>query len=123
MVSSNEKSSFFSEKSAISIIKRDVMECNLPFRGDTYDGCYHNCIYCYARYLKEQIYKNWYSDNPRPANIIDLKKRFDSGFQFHESEKRSETYYVNRAIKHGFPIRLGTHVDCFQECEKKKDWN
>lgn len=108
----------FGEKSAISIIKRDVMECNLPFRGDTYDGCYHNCIYCYARCQKE--FRNiWYTDNPRPADIFKLKNRFSSGFSFRGIGRKGDTYYVDRTINHRFPIRLGTQVDCFQKCEKE----
>lgn len=109
----------FGEKSAISIIKRDVMECNLPFRGDTYDGCYHNCIYCYARWRKEVQYKSWYTDDPRPADMDNLKKRFSLGFNFCGGGRKGDTYYVNRAIYHRVPIRLGTQVDCFQKCEKE----
>lgn len=107
----------FREKSAISIIKRDVAECNLPFRGDTYDGCYHNCIYCYARCGKFR--DNWYTDNPRPVDIDALKKRFEQGFNFTGAGRKGDTYYVNRAIHRKFPIRLGTQTDCFQKCERK----
>jgi len=110
--------SVFGEKSAISIIKRDVLECNLPFRGDTYDGCYHNCVYCYARWQKE-FRKIWYSENPRPADISDLKRRFELGFRFKGRGRGGDTFYVNRAIRHRFPIRLGTQTDCFQPCERK----
>lgn len=110
--------STFKEKSAIKIIKRDVLECNLPFRGDTYDGCFHNCIYCYAREQQER-WENWYPENPRPANIATLKKRFHLGFNSSEKGKMGDTSYVNRAIKHQHPIRLGTESDPFQKCERK----
>lgn len=108
----------FREKSAIKIIDRDVFECNLPFRGDTYEGCYHNCIYCYAREQQER-YNNWHTENPRPADVEALKKRFKHGFSFSEKEKMGDTAYVNRAIKHQHPIRIGTESDPFQKCEKE----
>lgn len=108
----------FRENSAIKVIKRDVMECNLPFRGDTYDGCSHNCIYCYAREQQER-YGNWYPENPRPADIDSLKKRFELGFNYTEKKNMGDTAYVNRAIQHRHPIRIGTESDPFQKCEKR----
>lgn len=107
----------FRENSAIKIIKRDVIECNLPFRGDTYDGCSHNCIYCYAREQQER-WGNWFAEDPRPANIDSLRKRFGHGFVFAEKKNMGDTSYVNRAIEHRHPIRIGTETDPFQECEK-----
>jgi DNA repair photolyase len=73
--------------------------CNYPTRLDTYGcGCFHNCNYCYARFLLG-IRKNWNPDNPAVAPTDYISKKLGK-------------------VKRGTILRLGGMTDCFQPIER-----
>lgn len=49
-----------------------VILCEYPIRLDTYEGCSHDCRYCFAR-MKRDI------ANVKPLHCVEQVKRFVSG--------------------------------------------
>jgi len=91
----------------------ETKRCFYPFKLDTYGcGCSNNCSYCYA---KSVLYfrKLWDSENPRPADFIEIEKVFINHFDKKKKTKFSEL--LNARI----PVRLGGMTDCFSNVEKK----
>ena len=74
-------------------------KCMYPDRLDTYGcGCWHNCSYCYARFLNE-LRGNWHPYNPKVADIGKIEKT------------------INK-LPPGSVVRMGGMTDCFQPIER-----
>lgn len=77
------------------------MICDYPIHLDTYSGCAHNCVYCYANAKTR-------NEKPiRPLNNAMAVKRFIEG------RRNSETRFCDWKI----PIHWGANSDPFQPCE------
>ncbi len=74
----------------------ELLTCHYPFYIDSYEGCNHKCIYCYADNLKKKI-----RIKVKPKYIEKILK----------SEKE--------AVKRKIAVRLGARADCFQKIEKE----
>lgn len=76
--------------------------CDLPIRFDTYEGCSHNCNYCFAR---------------RKTKLEEIKKHEGpkSLENFVKGQRNLETTWCDWKI----PIHWGGLSDPFQPCEKK----
>lgn len=75
--------------------------CDLPIRYDTYEGCTHDCKYCFVRRKSGLEVKNGESANA-------LRK-------FIEGYRNRETNFVDWNI----PLHWGGMSDPFQPCERK----
>ena len=94
----------------------ELVTCHYPLRLDTYSGCVHNCVYCYAKNLLEV---RGYWNTTRPANPTHIEKQLEY-FLEHTEDCNSLSSSLSNAIKRKVPFRLGGLTDCFQDCEKQK---
>lgn len=78
------------------------MTCDYPIHFDTYEGCSHDCKYCFV--------KRKYSINNIQPVKMDVKLR-----NFIEGKRSYETKWCDWAI----PLHWGGNSDPFQECEKE----
>lgn len=78
------------------------LTCDYPIHFDTYEGCSHNCRYCYVKrkYAIENISR--IKMDVKLRNFIDGKRSF-------------ETKWCDWAI----PLHWGANSDPFQECERE----
>ncbi len=90
----------------------ELVTCHYPLRLDTYSGCIHNCVYCYAKNLLEV---RGYWNTVRPADPTHIEKQLECFLKYNEDRNS-----LSNAIKRKLPFRLGGLTDCFQECEKQK---
>ena len=79
-----------------------VILCDVPIRFDTYQGCSHDCAYCFAR-------KGVILNNIKPDESVKSLKSFITG------ERTIETKWCDWAI----PLHWGGLSDPLQPCEKK----
>lgn len=77
------------------------MICDCPIHLDTYSGCAHNCVYCFANA------KTRNKKPIKPLNNAMAVKRFIEG------RRNSETRFCDWKI----PIHWGANSDPFQPCE------
>jgi len=92
----------------------ETKRCFYPFKVDTYGcGCSNNCLYCYARSVLS-FRKLWDTDNPRTADIKDIRKIFSDVI-----EKKKNTKFAD-IINNKIPARLGGMTDCFGDSEKEQ---
>lgn len=84
----------------------ELVTCYYPLRLDTYSGCSHNCVYCYAMDL---LKPRGYWEKIRPADLGIIRQ------WFHE-EKNG---IIKECINYGLPVRMGGLTDCFQPIENK----
>ena len=100
-------------KSPINLPKtgHELITCHYPLRLDTYSGCIHNCIYCYAKNLLEPrgYWRNIRSADPTYIEYL-LEKYIDDGFDG----------AIGDTIRERVPFRLGGLTDCFQAKEKEQ---
>ena len=90
----------------------ETKRCFYPFKLDTYGcGCVNNCSYCYARSVLS-FRKLWDADNPRPADVADIRKIFSDVFDKNKQTKFTEILTAK------IPARLGGMTDCFSDAEK-----
>ncbi len=89
----------------------ELVTCHYPLRLDTYSGCAHNCIYCYAKNLLEPRGYWRKVRKADPKYIEDLLERYID----HKLDGD-----IGRAIKKRVPFRLGGLTDCFQKKEKEE---
>ena len=78
-----------------------VLLCDLPVRFDTYKGCSHGCVYCFAQ---------------KKANMSDIKP-YESVFvlkNFIEGKRGRDTSWCDWDI----PLHWGGMSDPFQPAEK-----
>jgi len=107
--------------------------CGIPLKVDSYNGCYHNCAYCFANYslgrviaLQRQAKKAGESQatqdekfaandfNITAASKVTLKNRFDRIL------KKMEVLSVaDEFIRAGIPVHFGGMSDPFQPAETK----
>jgi DNA repair photolyase len=109
-----QKICYYNLKSALKIIKPEVMACNLPLRIDPYLGCEHNCTYCYARAQKTRL-KKWNPESPKPLNTSLFERHISKVLALRKPPKNP----TDRALWYKVPIRIGTDTDPFQPCERK----
>lgn len=100
-------------KSPINLPKtgHELVTCHYPLRLDTYSGCIHDCVYCYAKNLLES---RGYWRPIRSANPSHIEKMLE---QLLQSEEENS---LSNSVKRKIPFRLGGLTDCFQSNEKKK---
>jgi DNA repair photolyase len=100
---------------------RHVFFCPMNFVADTYMGCSHSCLYCYApsysarfkRYENSfQIFRNF---RPRFKSIRDFERienAIANGNVKGTCPKNQEAL-VKKAIEHKQPLRIGSVSDPF----------
>lgn len=88
----------------------ELVTCHYPLRLDTYSGCAHNCVYCYAKNLLE---KRGYWNNVRRAD----PKHIESLLEEYIDHKAGGD--IGRAVRRRIPFRLGGLTDCFQHHERE----
>lgn len=89
----------------------ELITCHYPLRLDTYSGCMHNCVYCYAKNLLKEI---GYWDVIRKTDIRIVEREIE---KYMNDETKGD---ISEAIKKKVPFRLGGLTDCFQHIEKKE---
>ncbi len=89
----------------------ELVTCHYPLRLDTYSGCIHNCVYCYAKNLLEKrgYWKNVRRANPKHIENL-LENYIDKGEVYNNG--------ISHAILRKVPFRLGGLTDCFQNHER-----
>ena len=88
----------------------ELVTCHYPLRLDTYSGCAHDCVYCYAGFLL-RARGMWDPESIKMANIKTIEDAFQNAFK---SLRQSP---ISNAIRHKLPVRIGGLTDCFQKCE------
>lgn len=90
--------------------------CPFPFSMDSYDGCTHNCNYCfsYFNYLINQATKgkNFATSN-KPVDIRHIERIFSN--KPRTAKERELCEFVKRKI----PVHWGGITDPFSDIEKK----
>ncbi len=73
--------------------------CPVPFRMDTYSGCFHDCVYCFANNSNQKFIaddkfkeKNYYSF-VKATKLSYIKKYLDVAF---EGAKNTLKWKINR---------------------------
>ncbi len=88
----------------------EMVTCHYPLRLDTYSGCVHDCVYCYAKSILSAR-KLWSPEFIKMANINKIEKKFEYAFM------KNGRGAISEALRHKLPLRLGGLTDCFQEDE------
>ncbi|RLI76463.1 hypothetical protein DRP04_12655 [Archaeoglobales archaeon] len=88
----------------------ELITCHYPLRLDTYSGCVHNCVYCYAKNLLERrgYWRTVRKADPKHVERL-LEKYID-----HRLDGD-----IGRTIRRRIPFRLGGLTDCFQKQEEE----
>lgn len=97
-------------------ISNQLFFCGVPFRLDTYNGCSHQCSYCFVR--KAEI--NSASRNNRGTKILSANPysvKHDLNIALDTKEERESA--TTEWLRHRVPIHWGGMSDPFQECERK----
>lgn len=98
-------------------VNNQIFFCGVPFRLDSYQGCSHQCRYCFARSSDLTNYAN--TDKQVGRILIPDSSRFtrilSNALEF--SAKRADINY--EWLKHRVPIHWGGMSDPFQPCEAK----
>lgn len=89
----------------------ELVTCHYPLRLDTYSGCIHNCVYCYAKNLLEE---RGYWNVVRKTDIKIVERQIEK----YMNDKIEGD--VSEAIRKKVPFRLGGLTDCFQQMEKRE---
>lgn len=76
--------------------------CDLPINHDTYKGCSHDCLYCFAR-------ARGVINDVAPKNEIGQLEKFIAG------QRTKTTSWIDWDI----PIHIGGMSDPFQPCERQ----
>lgn len=88
--------------------------CGVPFRLDSYSGCSHDCLYCFARAIElGHSNKNGSRDKILPADINYIKRQFNKSFNTDKSFADIEVEWLRRRV----PIHWGGMSDPFQPIE------
>lgn len=102
--------------------------CPVPLRLDTYSGCSHSCLYCFAnnsnqKYISNNNLLNHASnleaDFVRPTKIEIIKKYFDIAFNGAQNTFSHQEALAIECLKHRVPIHFGGMSDGLQPIEKK----
>jgi len=80
-----------------------IVLCDLPVRFDTYEGCTHNCAYCFSR-KKQEI-----------GEGVKVHETETTLRRFIEGARKPETQWVNWDL----PLHWGGMSDPFQPFEEK----
>jgi len=97
--------------------------CPVPLRLDTYSGCEHNCIYCFANnsmqkfigsseFSQRQIY-----ENVKPTKLAYVKKYFDMAFEGKPNTFSNQEAIAVECIKRKVPLHYGGMSDPCQPIE------
>jgi DNA repair photolyase len=94
--------------------------CGLPFRLDTYMGCFHDCKYCFANPFNRKLLAPFgaYSEEEhmiRPSNLETLFNAFKQA----EDERIESPSKEVQCLKHRMVIHLGGISDPFQPLESQ----
>lgn len=95
-------------------ISNQLFFCGIPFRLDTYNGCSHQCSYCFVR--KAEI--NSASRNNRGGKILvanPYEIKHDLNIALDTNQDRANA--VTEWLRHRIPIHWGGMSDPFQPCE------
>jgi DNA repair photolyase len=88
----------------------DRYVCPLALVLNTYIGCQHECVYCYAKYIFE-MYKHWDRRAPCDPQIVrDTISKSLAG-------KRNDN--IGKLIQMRIPFRFSNLTDPFQQMEEK----
>ena len=84
--------------------------CAIPFRLDSYKGCYFNCKYCFTKTINGLSYKN----SVIPTKIKILEDIFKKAYSEHSNDINSVEI---DALKKRVPVHFGGMSDPFQPIE------
>ena len=87
--------------------------CALPFRLDSYKGCFYNCIYCYTRQINERFNKNAVI----PTNFDIIEKLMRKAFK--EKGLNDKTNLETQSLAKRIPVHFGGMSDPFPPQEVK----
>jgi len=76
---------------------------------NTYLGCAHQCVYCYAGWVLD-IYKKW--DTVIPADVNIIEEKFVRAFKENRQDK------ISKLLRMRIPFRFANITDGFQEIER-----
>ena len=98
-------------KTPIKVVAgEDRYVCPLSLVLNTYIGCQHECVYCYAKYILE-MEKQWHRRAPADVDIIrNIMNKSISGKMTNEAAK---------CIQQRIPFRFSNLTDPFQQMESK----
>ena len=85
--------------------------CSVPFRLDTYRGCYYGCVYCFA--VDRNMNVNLRTI--QPAEYLTVKRFFAKAFEKNDNSKNA----IIRCLRRRMPIHFGGMSDPLQPIEKK----
>jgi len=101
--------------------------CPVPLRLDTYSGCSHQCVYCFANHQNMKT-MNVQDDEMKdksqgvgifPTKLEYVKEYFDVAFNGKENKYREQEALAVECIKHRVPIHFGGMSDGLQPLEKE----
>ena len=99
--------------------------CPVPLRLDTYSGCSHNCLYCFAnnsnmKFIIDADYQEQQQNvSVIPTKIEYIKKYFDIAFNGLKNTFSNQEAIAIECIKHKVPLHFGGMSDPLQPCEEK----
>jgi len=100
-------------------VNNQLYFCGIPFRLDSYSGCTHNCVYCFARansVFNVSVTMHGNQDKIIPAD----PKYFISKLALvHRDFGESRNDINIEWLRHRVPIHFGGMSDPFQPCEHK----
>jgi len=105
--------------------------CPIPLRLDSYSGCQHNCLYCFANTSMQKFigakdkrivknYDNVISTSVKPTSYEAVRKYFDVAFNGKKNTFREQEAIAVECLKRRVPIHFGGMSDPFQPIEKHK---
>lgn len=91
--------------------------CPVPFVLDTYQGCTHNCLYCFARTGM------WLRAGTNKRDFFEIRGFNSSVLRnlFNGSDQKADTKVLRDCINARIPLHIGGLSDPFQHCEKQEN--
>ena len=100
--------------------------CPVPFRMDTYSGCFHDCVYCFANNSNQKFI----SDNDfkkekkrciyvKATKLEYIKKYLDIAFEGKKNTFTNQEAIAIELLKRKVPIHFGGMSDPLQPIEKE----
>lgn len=98
-------------------VNNQLFFCGIPFRLDSYSGCSHRCLYCFARTaeLTNASFKKRDTSGLLQADTGQFKHQLVSALDTSKSYANIETDW----LRHRVPIHWGGMSDPFQPCEER----
>lgn len=99
-------------------VNNQLYFCGIPFRLDSYSGCTHNCLYCFARANSQfniSVTMHGNQDRIIPAD----PRYFKSKLALAERNIESRNDINIEWLRHHVPIHFGGMSDPFQPCEQR----